>query len=66
MNIGLGTYLDGGAGNNNPSNIAWNEAKWWCSPKDPHNGKVAALVSLGCGVKQRSHLFGNQKSVFYI
>ncbi|KAK4225413.1 acyl transferase/acyl hydrolase/lysophospholipase [Podospora fimiseda] len=67
MTIDADQYLDGGAGNNNPSNIAWNEAKWMSALKDPHiEGEVAGLVSLGCGDKTGLDLFGNQKSVFYI
>lgn len=40
-------FLDGGMGNNNPSNIAWNEAKWMSNRDNPHEGRVAMLVSLG-------------------
>ncbi|KAK3983768.1 acyl transferase/acyl hydrolase/lysophospholipase [Cladorrhinum sp. PSN332] len=67
MTIDADQYLDGGAGNNNPSNIAWNEAKWMSTLEDPHLlGEVAGVVSLGCGDKTGLDLFGNQKSVFYI
>jgi hypothetical protein len=66
MNIGQEKFLDGGAGNNNPSNIAWNEAKWMSNLQKPKAGDVAALVSIGTGDKEESSLFGNQKSLFYI
>ncbi|KAH7120603.1 lipid acyl hydrolase [Dactylonectria macrodidyma] len=59
ITIGTNEFIDGGAGNNNPSNIAWNEALWMANPLDPLRGRVAALVSLGCGEKEQRHLFGS-------
>ncbi|KAH7139692.1 acyl transferase/acyl hydrolase/lysophospholipase [Dactylonectria estremocensis] len=59
ITIGTNEFIDGGAGNNNPSNIAWNEALWMANPLDPLRGKVAALVSLGCGEKEQRGLFGS-------
>lgn len=66
MYIGRDEFLDGGAGNNNPSNIAWREAKLMSNQADQYAGKVGALVSLGCGERERIGLFGNQKNPFYI
>lgn len=59
ITIGPNEFIDGGAGNNNPSNIAWNEALWMSNPLDPVKGRVAALVSLGCGEKESIGLFGS-------
>ena len=66
MSIHPDEFLDGGIGNNNPSSIAWNEAKWMSNCNDPHDGRVAALVSLGSGEKEEMDLFGNQKSLYYL
>jgi hypothetical protein len=66
MSIGADVFLDGGAGDNNPSTIAWNEAKWMSCPGDPARGRVIAMVSIGTGDKAELDLFGNQKSLSYI
>lgn len=49
VTIGANQYLDGGVGNNNPSNLAWNEALKMANPKDTQQEVIAAIVSLGCG-----------------
>ncbi|KAF7557436.1 hypothetical protein G7Z17_g700 [Cylindrodendrum hubeiense] len=59
ITIGANEFIDGGAGNNNPSNIAWNEALWMSNYLDPFKGKVDALISLGCGEKESIGLFGS-------
>ena len=52
------TYMDGGVGNNNPSDLAWNEAKYMANKKEPLNGKVLGLVSLGTGQAHPESRFG--------
>ncbi|KAL6411846.1 lipid acyl hydrolase [Ilyonectria robusta] len=72
MAIGRDEFLDGGAGNNNPSNIAWNEAIWMSKPVNSQatatsgNETVAAVVSLGCGEKEKHHLFKDRPRGFYV
>ncbi|KAK4225416.1 acyl transferase/acyl hydrolase/lysophospholipase [Podospora fimiseda] len=52
MKIYPDTFIDGGAGHNNPSKIAWNEALYMSHLKDATQRDVAALISLGCGEKR--------------
>lgn len=51
-------YMDGGVGNNNPADLAWNEARWMWNRWQPENGEVKALVSLGTGTAHAESRFG--------
>ncbi|KAH7136983.1 acyl transferase/acyl hydrolase/lysophospholipase [Dactylonectria estremocensis] len=72
MAIGTDKFIDGGAGNNNPCDLAWNEAMLMLTPinqepdTEPNNRTPAAMVSLGCGEKRKHTLFGNQFSLSYV
>lgn len=51
--------MDGGVGNNNPADLAWNEADFmYSNGEQAHSGKVKALVSLGTGTAHAESRFG--------
>ncbi|EFX06438.1 lipid acyl hydrolase [Grosmannia clavigera kw1407] len=51
-------HMDGGVGNNNPADLAWNEAIQMYSPDDPKHGKASLLLSLGTGQSKVESRFG--------
>lgn len=50
-------HMDGGVGNNNPSDIAWNEARQMSNKDEPDHGKASLLLSLGTGQSRSESRF---------
>ena len=60
MKIGNDPYMDGGVGANNPSDLAWHNARQASRAENP---RIAILVSLGTGKLKKRSRFGVYRNI---